>query len=45
MSENKAAAIHKYITLAGRNVRFAAESIKLLLEDKRMIQREKINEG
>jgi hypothetical protein len=45
MSENKAAAIHEYLTLAGRDGRFAAEIIKLLLEEKRMIQREKINEG
>jgi hypothetical protein len=45
MSENKAAAIHEYLTLAGKNGRFAAEIIKLLLEEKRMIQREKINEG
>jgi hypothetical protein len=45
MSENEASAIHEYLTLAGKNGRFAAEIIKLLLEGKRMIQREKINEG
>jgi hypothetical protein len=45
MSENKAAAIHEYLTLAGNNGRFAAEIVKLLLEEKSMIQRDKINEG
>jgi hypothetical protein len=45
MSENKAAAMHKYLTLAEKNGRFAVEMIKLLMEEKRMIQREKIDEG
>jgi hypothetical protein len=45
MAENKAAAIHEYLTLAGKNDRFTVENIKLLMEETRMIQREKINEG
>jgi hypothetical protein len=34
MSEKKAAAIHEYLTLAGKNGQFAAEVIKLILEEK-----------
>jgi hypothetical protein len=45
MSENKAAAIHEYLTLSGKNERFDAEIIKLLLEENHIIQCEKINEG
>jgi hypothetical protein len=45
ISEHKASAIHEYLTLAGNNGRFSGEIIKLLLEEKHMIQREKINEG
>jgi hypothetical protein len=45
ITNNNAAAVHEYLTLARNNGRFAIEIVKLLLEEKRTVAREKINEG
>jgi hypothetical protein len=45
LMDDSAGAVHRYLSLAGSNGTFAAEVLKLLLEEKRMVAREKINEG
>jgi hypothetical protein len=45
ITTNNAASVHEYLRLTGRHDQFAAEIFKLLLEEKRMIAREKVNEG
>jgi hypothetical protein len=45
LNSNNVAAVHEYLALAGGHGRFAPEILRLLLEEKRMISREKINEG
>jgi hypothetical protein len=45
LTDDSAGVVHRYLSLAGSNWTFAAEVLKLLLEEKRMVAREKINEG
>jgi hypothetical protein len=45
ITKNNTASVLEYLSLSIGQGRFAAEILKLLLEEKRMIAREKINEG
>jgi hypothetical protein len=45
MTDDSAGAVHRYLSLEGSNGTFAAEVLKLLLEERRMVAREKIYEG
>jgi hypothetical protein len=39
MMENSSAAVHYYLSIAGWNVTFITQVLKLILEEKRMIER------
>jgi acyl dehydratase len=45
VTDDSAGAVHRYLSLAGSNGTFTSEVLKLLLEENRMVAREKINEG
>jgi hypothetical protein len=45
MTDDSARAVHRYLSLAGSNGTFAAEVLRLFLEERRMVAQEKINEG